>query len=910
MKILQHNVLNWSGRRFGLINSYKIIDPDIILINSHGTTTQTPLQIPGYTTHKRNLLNRPMDGTAIAVKNNIQHKILDHFISDTIATEIQTHTGKIIIATAYLPPSRPYLPTPDFVNLFRRNIPVYLIGDLNAKHRLLGNRNSNIVGKQLARLITDTTLRFLGPHFPTFHSLHSSTTPDIALSNLAAYHNILFTPGPLTTSDHTPIIATISTAPVYVPIPPRPNFTLANWNQFKQELETSFGNFPNPEFGTLEEIDQCLDCWYSKIQTAIKNNIPTTTHRTITYSRHSRDTQILINQYNALRTHSMTHGWTRAHYRHYKSLQAQLHISLLTEHNNHWSNIITNTVNTYNDPSTFWRKIKTLSGNSVPDPHYVLDSRGIRQHSSLEKEATHRNHWEPIFQEADVDLNNNNHENIVREFLNDNLDRITPFPTADPARLDSNSPFTCPITEEEISDIIKSMKKTCPGDSGFNKTILMNLPNISKYILKNIFNATISAGYFPDKFKEASIKLIPKKNKNPHLVENYRPISLLEVPGKILERIVNKRLRFHLETNNLYNENQYGFRYHRGTTHAIALATEHIAINKANKGQCHVVLRDITKAFDKVWHLGLKYKLLNHDLPIITEKLLCDFLDDRRAKIKINYYSGASFALGCGVPQGSVLSPTLFTIYTSDTPQATYGINISYADDITQLIKYPGPSRNIMNSRTKHDVEKINSHEIKWKIQTNIHKFSVIQLANTRREPLIIDEDLIDFKDEGKILGFKINTRGYLDSVNDRKHKAIGALSRLYRFKNMPTKIKTHLIKALVLPILEYPPIPTHTFSHAQVKKLQIVQNRALRFATNQHYPYTLTTEQIHHHTKTKPLNIRLHNQAKKIWGKIDAQNNDMFTRLKNTIEEGNLNFHKWFPSSLRAIERNPDPIY
>ncbi len=96
---------------------------------------------------------------------------------------------------------------------------------------------------------------------------------------------------------------------------------------------------------------------------------------------------------------------------------------------------------------------------------------------------------------------------------------------------------------------------------------------------------------------------------------------------------------------------------------ALALITEQMAQYKADRGQCQIMLRDISKAFVKVWHNGLKYKILHLQLPSTTERLLCDFLNDRKARVRMNYYTDPNINLECGVPQGSVLSPTLFTIY-------------------------------------------------------------------------------------------------------------------------------------------------------------------------------------------------------------------------------------------------------
>ena len=128
------------------------------------------------------------------------------------------------------------------------------------------------------------------------------------------------------------------------------------------------------------------------------------------------------------------------------------------------------------------------------------------------------------------------------------------------------------------------MKKTCPGQSGINKTIMKKLPAVAIEKLRGIYNAALTAGYFPDKFKEAVIRLIPKHGKNHHKAENHRPISLLEVPGKIFERIINLRLRVHLEENQLYHPAQYGFRTGRGTTLAISIASEKIALDRQRTG--------------------------------------------------------------------------------------------------------------------------------------------------------------------------------------------------------------------------------------------------------------------------------------------------------------------------------------
>lgn len=144
-------------------------------------------------------------------------------------------------------------------------------------------------------------------------------------------------------------------------------------------------------------------------------------------------------------------------------------------------------------------------------------------------------------------------------------------------------------------------------------------------------------GYFPNIFKAAIIKLLPKPNTDHTNPINYIPISLLEVSGKVLEKIINRRLIHHLEIYDLLPNTQHGFR--RGTHSAVTLAHETVAHHIANKDQVYIVQRDVSKAFDKVWLQGLQYKISRLQLPNIITKFLYNFIIERKAKIKINTYN-------------------------------------------------------------------------------------------------------------------------------------------------------------------------------------------------------------------------------------------------------------------------------
>lgn len=258
-------------------------------------------------------------------------------------------------------------------------------------------------------------------------------------------------------------------------------------------------------------------------------------------------------------------------------------------------------------------------------------------------------------------------EDLFNTYL-ENTDQHRHYERIDLARLIPDNELTRPITLEEIMMKIRQQKgRKAPGRSKIDKEVLMKLPRIMIDCLTIVFNASLSAGFFPNKFKIAVIKLLFKSGEVPTNSLHYRPISLLETTGKIYEKLINNRLRNYLEINERFNAKQHVYRKDRGTATAIAPAYETIATGQQNRHQCNVVLRDVSEAFDKVWHNGLKYKLCISDVPRCFTVLLCSYLDNRQAIIHVGDHLAEPFPILCGVPQGSVITPTLYSFFIPPT---------------------------------------------------------------------------------------------------------------------------------------------------------------------------------------------------------------------------------------------------
>ncbi|GBM67530.1 putative RNA-directed DNA polymerase from transposon X-element [Araneus ventricosus] len=216
------------------------------------------------------------------------------------------------------------------------------------------------------------------------------------------------------------------------------------------------------------------------------------------------------------------------------------------------------------------------------------------------------------------------------------------------------------ITEEEIISIFEDCKNDkSPGPYGLTMGIIKEIFFDNKSLFINLLNRCLYKGIFPKVWKRANVALIPKSGKDLRLPNNYRPICLLPVWGKVLDKILAQRLSYFLEQNNKLHDLQFGFRKDRNTSLALHEVINTITTNKNNNLLTAMISLDISNAFNSVRWSDIIRILFEEEVPEYLIKMIRDFLSDRFIVDEENCFE---FQYNVGVPQGSCLVPILFLL--------------------------------------------------------------------------------------------------------------------------------------------------------------------------------------------------------------------------------------------------------
>ena len=245
----------------------------------------------------------------------------------------------------------------------------------------------------------------------------------------------------------------------------------------------------------------------------------------------------------------------------------------------------------------------------------------------------------------------------------------------------NHSMYLKPITCDEVREIIDNLdNKFSSGDDDISNVIVKLSSNVTIPYLTQIINLSFEEGIFPDDLKKA--KVIPLHKDGSKLDENnYRPISLLIVWSKIIERALFIRIYAYMEYHNLFFNRQFGFRTKHSTIDALVELVEKIRLNCRNVKAISFYL-DLKKAFDTTEHDILLKKIENTGIRGPALSWVTTYLKGRQQRVIVNGACSSRNSIVCGVPQGSILGPLLFLIYINDLPLVCKSLDvILFADD-------------------------------------------------------------------------------------------------------------------------------------------------------------------------------------------------------------------------------------
>ena len=394
------------------------------------------------------------------------------------------------------------------------------------------------------------------------------------------------------------------------------------------------------------------------------------------------------------------------------------------------------------------------------------------------------------------------------------------------------------VSKVEIEYQLKKLqRKKATGTDGLPACMIKDVASVISSPLSYIVNLSLKTGTIPAEWKEARVTPIYKSGPK-NLFDNYRPISVLSVMSKVLERAIHKQLLSHLESENLLTPSQYGFRPKRSTQLAATALLDNIRRDVDRGNLVGALFIDLSKAFDTLSHSKLLTKLSAYG--IVDKELMwfTDYLFGRKITVSYGDYLSNKQSVFTGVPQGSILGPLLFLIYFNDVVDCIQNANIiKYADDT--VLFFSGKSLQNIEQNLSEDIDRLADWFEENELILNLKKgksevmlFGTPQrISKLKKETLNINyrSRAINVTTEYKYLGVHIDSTLNLNTHFDKVYKkASGKLKLLEKLRyQLDTKSAQAIYNLMIVPTITYCSTLQANLTSTRKKCLQSFVNRA-----------------------------------------------------------------------------------
>ena len=781
--------------------------------------------IPGFTTERTDghFQRTPHGGVALLVHNSIPYQRIN--IDSPIQAVAVRFKLSSLITVCNIYNSRSHALNKDLLtNLFQQlPQPVLLLGDFNAYNTMWGSITTDRRGLDVENFANDSNLNILNNGSPTRILYQTESCIDLSLCSASIEPELEWSimDSPLN-SDHCPIFISCNNNAR------QENATIwcmekAQWDKYTESK--AWDDLPN-----IESNDQSylLENLYQRIMTAREEAIPKLYtskyypkpwwNEALKQSRDRREE--LYQRYRHRRNNVNLIAWRRSRATHKTLVKKSKRDS--------WIQFV-ETLNSDTPLPIIYENLRKITGKQ------------IRNISMLKiNDTTYSTIPEISEKLAQTFSQTSSNENYDETFLD--YKRLC---EQTPVNFDSDNSeiYNRPFSLTEMNFQLNKTKNTAPGKDETNYLMIKNLPENTKAHLLNIYNKFWNSGFFPEIWRSAIVVPIPKPGKDRSLPSNYRPIALTSCICKLLERMINHRLLEYLDMTRSLSNEQCGCRRNRSTQDHLVRLENSIKTAFVKNEHFISIFFDIEKAYDMTWCYGILKDLHDTGLKGNLPKYIASFLKNRKLQVRLKNHLSNEYPQENGVPQGSVLSVTLFAVKINSIvtciPKTDRWITSLYVDDLQVGMRHPDLSTiqadmqqclNRLNEWTKTNGLKFSSSKTKV---VHFHRNPAYQ----NKPVLQILGNPIPYVEEFKFLGLwwdsKLNWKCHIAKLKGSCSKLLGLLRMITCQKwgsDQSTTMK--VFRMYIRSKLDYGCSIYSSTSPSNLKPLQIICNESLRIST------------------------------------------------------------------------------